>query len=1472
VNTSERKLRQLLARRILIKDGAMGTMIQAAGLSEADWRGQRFRDHPRELRGNNDLLVLTQPELIGDIHRRFLEAGADILGTTTFSATSISQADYDTAELAHEINLRAAQLAREAADAFSARDPERPRFVAGAIGPTNKTLSLSPDVNDPGRRSLSWAELEAAYAEQVRGLLAGGVHLLVVETIFDTLNAKAALFAIERVFAERGERRPVIVSVALTDASGRTLSGQTLDAFYHSICHARPLAVGLNCSLGAARMRPHVAALSAIATTHLSCYPNAGLPNAMGEYEEQPETTAALLREFAESGLLNIVGGCCGTTPQHIRAVAEAMEGLPPRQIPEPDGLLHLSGLETLTLRPDSNFIMIGERTNVTGSARFRRLIQREDYEGALAVAREQVEGGANLLDVNMDEGLLDSEACMRTFLNQIAAEPDIARVPLVVDSSRWSVIEAGLRCAQGKGVVNSISLKEGEADFLEKARLVRRYGAAVVVMAFDERGQADTTARRLEICERAVRLLVEQADFPMEDIIFDPNVLAVATGMAEHADYARSFLDATRQIKERFPGLHVSGGISNLSFSFRGNAAVREAMHSAFLYHATRAGLDMGIVNAGQLQVYEDIPAELRERVEDVLLNRRPDATERLVELAERVRGGGTKRELDLSWREAPVEQRLSHALVRGITDWIEADAEEARQKLKSPLAVIEGPLMQGMSVVGDLFGAGKMFLPQVVKSARAMKKAVAYLEPFMEAEKEGRSTKGRIVLATVKGDVHDIGKNIVGVVLRCNSYDVIDLGVMVPAEKILDQAQASDCDLVGLSGLITPSLDEMPHVAREMQRRGMRQPLLIGGATTSPQHTAVRIAPGYQGPTVHVRDASRAVGVVASLLDERSAAKLDHTNRESQARLRDLHERKRKRPLLPIGEARRRRPALPWRSESVLPPPFIGTRLLLDFPLQELRPYIDWTFFFSAWELKGRYPKILEHPRYGAQARELFEQANQLLDRIVAEGSLRAAGVYGFWPACAQGDDLVLFADAARERERARFPMLRQQRDRQGSANLCLADFVAPGECGLLDSVGAFAVTAGLGSERLAQGFEAGNDDYGALLVKALADRLAEAFAERLHQMARADWGIEPASPLSNEELIAERYRGIRPAFGYPACPDHSQKRLLFELLGAEEVGMGLTESGAMTPPASVSGLYLAHPEARYFNVGLLARDQIEDYAARQGASLQEVERWLRPNLAYDPEEPRLAPSGNPPPPPARIAPMSGSRRIQAVIFGAPGRLLRLREPLGTRAARLARSYGVSLPAERVQEAFLRIVKRCPPVLRPGRPREEALRHERLRWREIARQTFRAADGTALFEDFDGFFSELWRSTARASAWVVAAGAPSLLDELQRHGRLLALLSDLDARLLSVLEELELRHHFATVLLAPEVGAGRGDPALYRACLRELAIPAEGAAYLGCSLPAERSAVRAAGLFPLEDCSLGTVPQLLTTLEEAA
>jgi len=1164
---------------------------------------------------------------VREIHEVYLAAGADLIETNTFSATRIAQVDYGLEAHAAEINRRAAELAVAAARAWTQRTPDQPRFAVGAVGPTNKTLSISPDVDDASYRDLDFAALQEAYSEQIGALVEGGVDALLIETIFDTLNAKAAIVAAHEVFEALGVELPIMLSVTITDKSGRTLSGQTIEAFWVSVSHARPLSVGINCALGATEMRPFLADLAAVATVPVTVYPNAGLPNAFGGYDEDPETTAALIREFATSGLVNAVGGCCGTTDRHIRAIAAAVEGVPPRAIPQPEpDVVHYSGLEPLDIRADSNFMMIGERTNVTGSRRFANLIKKSDYTTAVEVALDQVRGGANIIDVNMDEGMLDSEQCMTTFLNLIATEPEVARVPVMIDSSKWSVIEAGLRCVQGRGIVNSISLKEGDADFLAKAHTIQRYGAGAVVMAFDEKGQADSVARKVEICERAYALLIEKVGFDPHSIIFDPNILAIATGIEEHAEYGAAFIEATRIIKERCPGVKVSGGVSNLSFSFRGNDAVREAIHTTFLYHAIDAGLDMAIVNAGQLGVYEEIPADLLEHAEDILFNRRPDATERMVDFAETVKGEGRKKVLDLSWREAPVEKRLSHALVNGIVDFIEEDTEEARQQYPRPLHVIEGPLMDGMGIVGDLFGAGKMFLPQVVKSARAMKRAVAYLKPFMETEEEeagGVSANGKIVMATVKGDVHDIGKNIVGVVLGCNNYEVIDLGVMVPCEKILDTALEQGCDLIGLSGLITPSLDEMVHVAREMERRGLDLPLLIGGATTSKQHAAVKIAPCYHESTVHVNDASRAVGAMAAMLDVDKKKAFDAENRATQEQLRFVYGARKERPLLPIADARENRLRLAPRAADFSVPAFTGRRVVEDVGVADLEPYIDWTFFFTAWELKGRYPKILEHPKYGESARELFDHGRALLRRIADEGLLTPRGVYGFWPSASDGDDIALYADDSRSEEIARFQMLRQQGVQpEHKPNRCLADFVAPAGSDQRDFLGAFAVTSGIETDALARGFERDHDDYNAIMVKALADRLAEAFAELLHARARRDWGYGADENLSNEALITEKYRGIRPAFGYPACPDHTEKHTLFALLDAPAVGIELTENCAMVPGASVSGLYFGHPNARYFTAGRIDRDQAEDYATRKGWELAEVERWLAPNLGYDPD----------------------------------------------------------------------------------------------------------------------------------------------------------------------------------------------------------------------------------------------------------
>ncbi len=1221
-------LRSLLRERILVLDGAMGTQIHARRLTEEQIRGDRFRDHPRELKNCTDVLVLTQPEVIAEIHRGFLEAGADIIETDTFNATRFGLAEFGLVDAVRDINIQAARIARAEADAFTARTPDRPRFVAGSIGPTSVCLSLSPRAEDPGYRAATFDELADAYREQVRALLEGGVDLLLAETAFDTLSLKACLFAIEDVFQELGRRVPVIASVTIVGKDGRTLSGQTIEAFWISICHFDLFAVGLNCSLGPQEMRPYLQTLASIATVPVVCYPNAGLPNEMGEFDETPERMAAVLREFAESGWLNMVGGCCGTTPEHIRQIALAVKGLPPRQIPEVPRYSTYAGLEPLVIRPDSNFIMIGERTNVTGSRRFARLIKEGKFEEAISVARQQVENGANMIDVCMDEAMIDAEAAMVRFLNLVAAEPDIARVPIMIDSSKWSVIEAALKCIQGKPVVNSISLKEGEEEFLRHARTIRRFGAAVVVMAFDEEGQATTADRKVAICKRAYKLLTEKAGFPPEDIIFDPGVLAVGTGIEEHANYAVEFIEAVRRIKQACPGSKTSGGISNVSFAFRGNNVVREAMNAAFLYHAISAGLDMGIVNAGQLAVYEDIDPELREYVEDVLLNRRPDATERLIAFADRIKATAKQREETReSWRDQPVEERLKHALVRGIDDYIEEDTREALEKLGEPLAVIQGPLMDGMNIVGDLFGAGKMFLPQVVKSARVMKKAVAVLTPFMEQQAGDASggARGKIVLATVKGDVHDIGKNIVAIVLRCNNFEVIDLGVMVPCEKILDTAEEQGADIVGLSGLITPSLEEMARVAEEMERRGMKIPLLIGGATTSRRHTAVKIAPRYSQPVVHVKDASLAVPVVESLLDAEKRDAFIEEVRLQQERDREGYKRRQQQRLVPYEEALRRRFRVDWHKAPIERPSFLGRRELPDVPLETLREYIDWTPFFLAWELKGKYPRIFSHPEMGEQARQLFDDAQELLDDIIANRWLQARGVYGFWPANSVGDDIIVFADEDRSAELVRFCMLRQQWERVGQTHFrSLADYIAPLDSGRLDYIGAFAVTAGLGADELVARFEREHDEYRAILAKALADRLAEAFAEWLHERVRREWGYGRDENLTKEDLIAERYRGIRPAFGYPACPDHTEKATLWRLLDAERTaGIRLTESFAMIPPASVSGLYFALPEARYFAVDRITRDQVEDYAKRKGMLVEEVERWLAPNLAYSPAE---------------------------------------------------------------------------------------------------------------------------------------------------------------------------------------------------------------------------------------------------------
>ena len=1216
------ELKDRLHRRIIVLDGAMGTMIQKQNLSEADFRGERFATHPCDLKGNNDLLVLTQPELIGSLHLEYLEAGADMIETNTFNSTAISMADYQMEHLAYELNLAGATVARKAADAAMTKDPSRPRFVAGVLGPTNRTASMSPDVNNPAFRAVTFDQLRQAYAEQVRGLVEGGSDLLLVETIFDTLNAKAAFFAIDQYRQEQGLSIPVMVSVTITDQSGRTLSGQTIEAFWHSIADAEPFSVGINCALGAKQMRPYIEELSKRAPVYISCHPNAGLPNAFGGFDETPERMAADLREFAGSGWLNIVGGCCGSTPEHIAAIAEAVRDLPPHTVVEPDHATRLSGLEPLTIRPELNFVNIGERTNVTGSPKFARLIREDQFEEALAVARQQVEGGAQLIDVNMDEALLDSENAMARFLNLIASEPDICRVPIMIDSSKWSVIEAGLQCVQGKGVVNSISLKEGEEKFKEQARLVKRYGAAMVVMAFDEKGQADTIDRKVEICTRAYKILTEDVAFPPQDIIFDPNILTVATGIEEHNDYAVNFIEAVRQIKATLPHCKTSGGVSNISFSFRGNNVVREAMHAAFLYHAIKAGLDMAIVNAGQLGVYEEISKDLLELVEDVLLNRRPDATERLVDFAETVKQEGKAVVKADAWREGTVEARLSHALVKGIVEFIDEDVEEARRKYDRPLKIIEGPLMDGMNVVGELFGDGKMFLPQVVKSARVMKKAVAYLLPFMEQDKEasGSTSQGKVLLATVKGDVHDIGKNIVGVVLGCNNYEVIDLGVMVPCDKILARAKEEQVDMIGLSGLITPSLEEMAYNATEMARQGFDVPLLIGGATTSKAHTAVKIAPGYPEPVVHVTDASLAVNVVRQLLSKEEKPGFVEKVRQQQQQSREAYEEKKTlKKLLPLEEARRRRTPIDWHTSERATPGFLGTRVIDEQPLSDLVPVIDWSPFFHTWELKGRYPQIFEDPLVGSKAKELFDDAQGLLKEILDNRLLTAKAVYGLFPANSVGDDIEVYKDESRSEVLATFHTLRQQLEKsEGDANYALADFIAPKSTGLADYLGGFAVTTGIGLDALCGRFEKDHDDYNAIMAKALADRLAEAFAEWLHREVRKAWEYGTEENLSAEDLIRERYRGIRPAPGYPACPDHTEKRILFDLLKAEErTGIHLTETFAMLPAASVSGLYFAHPQAKYFAVGKIDRDQVKDYASRKQMDVPTAERWLSPNL---------------------------------------------------------------------------------------------------------------------------------------------------------------------------------------------------------------------------------------------------------------
>lgn len=1221
-------LTQRLAERILILDGGMGTMLQNAQLSEEDFRGERFSDWPSDLKGNNDLLALTCPDVVARIHRAYLEAGADIIETNTFNSTQLSQSDYGMEALVVELNRESARLAREVCDAVAA-ETGVPRYVAGVLGPTSRTASLSPDVNDPAKRNVTFDELRENYYEAAEALIAGGADLIMIETIFDTLNAKAAIYALEELFDDRGERLPVMISGTITDASGRTLSGQTTEAFWNSIRHAQPLSVGLNCALGAEELRPYLEELSTKADTFVSAHPNAGLPNEFGEYDQTPEEMSEIVSEFAASGLVNIIGGCCGSTPEHIRAIADSVRDMAPRVIPERSRACRLSGLEPFNIEADSLFVNVGERTNVTGSARFKRLIVEEDFTTALEVALEQVESGAQVIDINMDEGMLESKEAMVRFLNLIAGEPDIARVPIMIDSSKWDIIEAGLKCVQGKAVVNSISLKEGEAAFREQATKCRRYGAAIVVMAFDEDGQADTFARKTEICQRAYRLLVDEIGFPAEDIIFDPNIFAIATGIEEHNNYAVDFIEATQWIRDNLPHAMISGGVSNVSFSFRGNNPVREAIHSAFLYHAIRAGLTMGIVNAGQLAVYDDLPAELRDAVEDVVLNRRSDGTERLLDIADKFKGDGSgapKKE-DLEWRSWPVNKRIEHALVKGITVYIEDDTEEARAQAERPIEVIEGPLMDGMNVVGDLFGDGKMFLPQVVKSARVMKQAVAYLIPYIEAEKsEETKAKGKIVMATVKGDVHDIGKNIVGVVLQCNNYEVIDLGVMVAADKILQAAKDHNADIIGLSGLITPSLDEMVHVAKEMQRRGMDLPLLIGGATTSKAHTAVKIEPQYDHPVIYVTDASRAVGVAGKLLTPALKTPYVAEIREEYEKVRERNAKRRPKAAdLDYTQARKRRFRTDWNNHTPAQPNVLGLKTFDNYDLEELIERIDWTPFFMSWQLAGKYPKILDDKVVGEAARNLFEDAKVMLRKLVAEKRVQARGVIGLWPANSVDDDVIeVYADESRSEVVERLHHIRQQTTK-GRDGICysLADFIAPKESGKADWIGGFAVTTGHGVDELSKAYEAAGDDYNAIMVQALTDRLAEAFAERMHERVRKEfWGYVPDETLDNDALIAEKYQGIRPAPGYPACPDHTEKATLFRLLDAtENTGLALTENFAMWPAAAVSGWYFAHPQSKYFSTGKITRDQVEAIAARKQMPLEEMERWLSPVLSYDP-----------------------------------------------------------------------------------------------------------------------------------------------------------------------------------------------------------------------------------------------------------
>ncbi len=1215
------RLTSLLRQRILLLDGGMGTMIQSYGLQESDFRGKRFQDFAHSLKGNNDLLSLTQPQIVRDIHHAYLEAGADFIETNSFNSTAIALADYHMSELAYEFNFAAAQIARQTCDDLTKQTPDKPRFVIGILGPTNRTASLSPDVNDPGFRNVYFDELVSSYTTAIQGLIDGGAHVLMVETIFDTLNAKAAIFAIENYFAIHQIRLPVMISGTITDASGRTLSGQTTKAFWYSIRHANPLCVGLNCALGPEALRPYVSELSQIADTFVSIHPNAGLPNAFGAYDETPEQMAAVIQDFAQSGFINLVGGCCGTTPDHIKAMADIVKNIPPRQLAIISPACRLSGLEPLVIDETSLFVNVGERTNVTGSLRFAELIRQNDYNTALQVALDQVQNGAQIIDINMDEGMLDAEAAMVKFLNLIAAEPDISRVPIMIDSSKWSVIEAGLKCAQGKCIVNSISLKDGETSFIEKAMLARRYGAAVVVMAFDENGQADTEERKVTICKRSYDILVNQIGYPAEDIIFDPNIFAVATGIDEHNAYALAFIQAIKRIKQTLPHALISGGVSNVSFSFRGNQAIREAIHAVFLFHAIQAGMDMGIVNAGNLAIYEDIPKDLLVLIEDVLLNRRADATDRLLEAASHVKGQAKTRVEDLSWREKPVTERLAHALVSGINQYIVEDAEEARVVLGHPLKVIEGPLMDGMNIVGDLFGAGKMFLPQVVKSARVMKQAVAYLEPFLEADKSVAKSKGKIILATVKGDVHDIGKNIVGVVLRCNSYDIIDLGVMTPCEKILATAREEKADIIGLSGLITPSLEEMTHVAKEMQRQSFHLPLLIGGATTSRAHTALKIEPHYEEATIHVVDASRAVGVASQLLNPETKNNFVNETRQAYAALRELHQNKKSATsLIGINKARENKMPITWDVHQVIQPAFLGLQTFIDYNLADLINYIDWTPFFSTWELAGRYPQILEDKVVGESAKQLFHDANIMLKKMVQEKWLRANAVIGFFPANSVGDDIEVYADDHRDQVIAKFCMLRQQTQKaENKYNLCLSDFIAPKSSGLYDYLGGFVVTSGIDMEKQLEVFEQSHDDYNSILFKALADRLAEGFAEHMHARVRREfWPYAAQEELSNEELIAEKYQGIRPAPGYPACPDHTEKPALFKLLNASEtIDVHLTDNFAMWPASSVSGFYFSHPASRYFGVGKIAEDQVIDYAARKEMDVGVVKRWLATNL---------------------------------------------------------------------------------------------------------------------------------------------------------------------------------------------------------------------------------------------------------------